>query len=81
MIAFLAGAAPLPRTHHPVLRATLLTGKRPIYLTAQLVGNEVVKCSATRAPRWSVTDKIAAEELSRYLARVPARNVIATGAS
>jgi hypothetical protein len=40
-----------------------------------------VKCSATQTPRWSVTDKIAARELSRYLARVPARNVIATGAS
>jgi sulfide:quinone oxidoreductase len=81
MIAFLAGAAPHPLTHHPVLRATLLTGERPIYLTAHLVGNEVVKSSATRTPRWSVTDKIAAQELSRYLARVPARNVIATGAS
>ena len=81
MIAFLAGAAPYPSTHHPVLRATLLTGERPIYLTAQLVGHEVVKSSATRTPRRSVTDKIAARELSRYLARVPARNVIATGAS
>jgi sulfide:quinone oxidoreductase len=27
MVAFLAGAAPHPRTHHPVLRATLTTGK------------------------------------------------------
>ena len=81
MIAFLAGAAPHPRTHHPVLRATLLTGERPIYLTAELVGNQVVKSSATRTPRRSVTDKIAARELSPYLTRVPARNVIATGAS
>ena len=81
MIAFLAGAAPHPRTHHPMLRATLLTGERPIYVTAQLVGNQVVKSSATRTPRWSVPDKIAARELSRYLARVPAGNVIATGAS
>jgi sulfide:quinone oxidoreductase len=81
MIAFLAGAAPHPRTHYPVLRATLLTGKRPIYLTAELVGNQVVKCSATRTPRWSAMDKIAARELSRYLARVPARNVFASGAS
>jgi sulfide:quinone oxidoreductase len=81
MIAFLAGAAPYPGTHRPMLRATLLTGKRPIYLKAQLLGNQVVKCSATQTPRRSVTDKIAARELSRYLARVPARNVIATGAS
>jgi sulfide:quinone oxidoreductase len=82
MIAFLAGAAPYPGTHHPMLRATLLTGERPIYLKAQLAGNQVVRCSATtRTPRWSVTGKIAARELSPYLARVPARNVIATGAS
>jgi sulfide:quinone oxidoreductase len=81
MIAFLARAAPHPRTHHPVLRATLLTGERPIYLTAELVGNQVVKSSAARTSRRSVTDKIAARELSPYLTRVPARNVIATGAS
>jgi sulfide:quinone oxidoreductase len=81
MIAFLAGVAPYPGTHHPVLRAKLLTGERPIYVKAQLVGDQVVKSSATRTPRWSVTDKIAARELSRYLARAPARNIIATGAS
>ena len=81
MIAFLAGAAPPPAIHYPVLRATLLTGKQPIYVKAQLVGNQVVKCSATRTPRGPVTDKIAARELSRYLARIPSRHIIATGAS
>jgi sulfide:quinone oxidoreductase len=81
MIAHLAGAAPYPGIHNPVLRATLLTGKRPIYLKAQLVGDQVLKCSATRTPRWSATDKITSRELSPYLARVPARNVVASGAS
>jgi sulfide:quinone oxidoreductase len=66
-IAALAGAEVEVKPFHPIIRGILLTGERPRYLTAQLVGGTGFRSQITDEPTWSPPMKIAAEYLSPYL--------------
>jgi sulfide:quinone oxidoreductase len=63
-IAALAGAPITPRPFHPVINGMLLTGDKPLYLTAQITGGRAFSSEVSDTPTWSPTAKIAA----RYLA-------------
>lgn len=52
----------------PHLRAMLLTGKDPLYLTATIAGGESVASSASRECPWWPPHKIAARHLAPFLA-------------
>jgi sulfide:quinone oxidoreductase len=56
-----------PRTR-PVLRAILLTGDEPLYLTATITGGESVSSHASRHCTWWPPHKVAARHLAPYLA-------------
>lgn len=56
-----------PRTR-PVLRAILLTGEEPLYLTATIAGGESVSSQASKHCMWWPPHKIAARHLAPYLA-------------
>jgi sulfide:quinone oxidoreductase len=64
-IAAQAGAISDPEPFHPVLRAMLLAGDAPMYITADLTARDGVVSSE---PLWSPLDKIAGRYLSPYLA-------------
>jgi sulfide:quinone oxidoreductase len=63
-IAALAGASITPRPFHPMIHGMLLTGDKPLYLTAQITGGHGFSSEVSETPTWSPTAKIAA----RYLA-------------
>jgi len=56
-----------------VIRGKLLTGGRPLYLSARLVGSQGFESEVSEAPPWPVDDKIVAAELGPYLARLDQR--------
>ena len=66
-IAHLAGLGPAPSALHPVIRGTLLTGGKPLYLSAHLIAGQGWQAEIYETAPWPVEDKIIAEELSRYL--------------
>ena len=66
-IAGLAGAEIEPRPYRPVLQAMLLTGRRPLYLQARLVGGQGFQSEVFDEPPWPADDKIVADELGPYL--------------
>jgi sulfide:quinone oxidoreductase len=72
-IARLAGAGVEPAPFRPELRAKLLTGREPIYLSARLVGGEGFDTEVFDQPPWPVDDKVIAEELGPYLAGIDNR--------
>jgi sulfide:quinone oxidoreductase len=63
-IAALAGAEITPEQFHPVIHGMLLTGGKPLYLTAQITGGQGFSSEIADTPTWSPPGKIAA----RYLA-------------
>jgi sulfide:quinone oxidoreductase len=67
-IARLAGAEIEPAPFSPVIRGKLLTGGRPLYLSARLVGSQGFESAVSETPPWPVDDKIVAAELGPYLA-------------
>ena len=67
-IAALAGAAVTPEQFHPVIHGMLLTGAKPLYLTAQLTGGHGFSSEIADAPSWSPATKIAAKYLAPCLA-------------
>jgi sulfide:quinone oxidoreductase len=67
-IARLAGALAESAPVWPQIRGKLLTGGKPLYLSARLVGYEGFDSEVTDTPPWPVDDKIVAEELGPYLA-------------
>jgi sulfide:quinone oxidoreductase len=67
-IARLAGAGIEPAPFSPVIRGKLLTGGRPLYLSARLVGSQGFESEVSETPPWPVDDKIVAAELGPYLA-------------
>jgi sulfide:quinone oxidoreductase len=71
-IAHLAGLAEHPETLHPVIRGTLLTGERPLYLSAHLVAGAGWQARIYEQPPWPLDDKVIAEELGPYLRGIPA---------
>ena len=67
-IARLAGAAVEPEPFDPVIRAKLLTGAEPIYISSRAAGAEAFSSEVFEEPPWPAGDKVVAEELGPYLA-------------
>ncbi len=66
-IARLAGAPVQPKPFHPVIRAILLGGKKPLYLSAHITGGHGSSSKISDTPTWSPPTKIAAKYLAPYL--------------
>ena len=66
-IAVLAGAPVTPEPFDPVIRGMLLTGGKPVYISARITGGEGFSSEITDAPTWSPPAKIAATYLAPYL--------------
>jgi len=66
-IAALAGAAVTPELFHPVIHGMLLTNEKPVYLTAEIVGDHRSNSKISDTPTWSPPTKIAAKYLAPYL--------------
>lgn len=66
-IAALAGAPIEPTEFHPVIRAILLGGDKPLYLSASLTGGHGSSSHVSETPTWSPPTKIAAKYLAPYL--------------
>ena len=69
-IAALAGASVHPQSFHPVIRGKLLTGADPLYISARIVGAEGFESEVFDTPPWPADEKVVAEELGPYLARL-----------
>ena len=67
-IAHIAGAGEQPPALAPVLRGMLLTGRRPLYIAAQLDEDGGWRSDVYEAPPWPADEKLIAEELGPYLA-------------
>jgi hypothetical protein len=67
-IARLAGSDVEPQPFDPVIRAKLLTGAEPIYISARPVGADGFSSEVFEKPPWPAGDKVVAEELGPYLA-------------
>jgi sulfide:quinone oxidoreductase len=66
-IAADAGAPVTPEPFHPVIHGMLLTGDKPLYLTAKITGGHGFSSELTETPSWSPPSKIAAKYLAPYL--------------
>jgi sulfide:quinone oxidoreductase len=66
-IAALAGAPIEPTEFHPVIRAILLGGDKPLYLSASLTGGHGLSSHVSETPTWSPPTKIVAKYLAPYL--------------
>jgi hypothetical protein len=66
-IAALAGAAVTAEPFHPVIHGMLLTGEKPVYLTAEIAGDEGFNSEVSDTPTWSPPKKIVARYLAPYL--------------
>jgi sulfide:quinone oxidoreductase len=69
-IAHLAGVAPRPDPLRPVIHSIVLTGERPLYLTARLIDGLGWRSEVRDSPAWPDDGKVVAEELGPYLARL-----------
>jgi len=67
-IAHLAGIGERPPALAPVIRSTLLTGDRPLYLSARVVNGLGWRSEVYEQPPWPAEQKIVAQELGPYLA-------------
>ncbi len=66
-IAALAGAPLTPVPFDPVIRGMLLTGAKPLYLSAHLTGGHGFSSEVSDSPLWSPPSKISSEYLAPYL--------------
>jgi sulfide:quinone oxidoreductase len=66
-IAALAGLSPAPAPFHPQIHGILLTGGKPVYLSAQISGEHSSNSQISETPTWSPATKIAAKYLAPYL--------------
>jgi sulfide:quinone oxidoreductase len=66
-IAARAGAPVKAELFHPVIRGMLLTGDKPLYLTAQITGGHGFSSQITDTPTWDPPSKISAKYLAPYL--------------
>jgi len=76
-IAALAGAPVAPHRFQPVIRGMLLTGDKPLYLTARLTGGHGFSSEVSETPMWSPAAKIAAKYLGPALERCEREHVSA----
>jgi sulfide:quinone oxidoreductase len=72
-IAHLAGFAERPQTLHPVIRGILVTGGKPLYLSAHLIAGEGWQADMYEQAPWPLDDKVIAEELGPYLRTIQDR--------
>lgn len=68
-IAHLAGVGERPPALAPVIRSTLLTGDRSLYLSAQIIDGLGWRSEVFEQPPWPADQKIVAQELGPYLAK------------
>jgi len=66
-IAAEAGADVIPEPFHPVIHGMLLTGDKPMYLTAKITGGHGFSSELSDTPSWSPPSKIATKYLAPYL--------------
>ena len=66
-IARLAGLDVEATPYHPVMHGMLLTGGKPLYLSARIVGGRGFESEVSDEPLWSPPEKVDAEELGAYL--------------
>lgn len=66
-IAVLAGAPVERRPFNPVIRGMLLTGGRPLYMSARITGGRGFSSQVADYPLWSPPTKVFAEHLSPHL--------------
>jgi sulfide:quinone oxidoreductase len=66
-IASLAGAPVAAEPFQPVIHGMLLTGEKPLYLTARITGGHGFSSEITDTATWSPPSKIAAKYLAPYL--------------
>jgi sulfide:quinone oxidoreductase len=66
-IAHLSGAGPAPDPLLPLMRGTLFTGGKPLYVSAQLIAGKGWRAEVYDDPPWPLDDKVVAEELGPYL--------------
>lgn len=66
-IASRAGAPVAPEPFHPMIRGMLLTGGKPLYLTARITGGHGLSSQIADTPMWEPPNKIAAKYLAPYL--------------
>jgi sulfide:quinone oxidoreductase len=66
-IAAAVGADVTPEPFHPVIHGMLLTGDKPLYLTAKITGGHGFSSELTEKPSWSPPSKIATKYLAPYL--------------
>ena len=66
-IAHLSGAGPAPSPFLPIMRGTLFTGGKPLYVSAQLIAGKGWRAELHDQPPWPLDDKVVAEELGPYL--------------
>jgi sulfide:quinone oxidoreductase len=71
-IAQLAGAEVEAKPFQPIIRAKLLSGNAPLYISARLVGPRGFESEVYDTPPWPEDEKVVAEELGPYLATVDA---------
>ena len=76
-IAAMAGANVTPTPFHPVIRGKLLTGSQPLFISARPLGDDSFGSEIYEEPPWPAEDKIVAEELGPYLARLDSARSIA----
>ena len=67
-IAVLAGQDIDPEPFHPVIRAKLLGGKDPLYISARLIRDSGFESEVYDTPPWPEGEKVVAKELGGYLA-------------
>ncbi len=68
-IAALAGIAAEPEPFRPMIRGILLTGAKPLYLSAHVTGGHGSSSEITDVPTSPPATKIAAKHLAPYLAQ------------
>jgi sulfide:quinone oxidoreductase len=66
-IARLAGAAIPEAVFNPVISGMLLTGSKPLYVRARVLGGRGFESETFTDPPWPADDKVVAEELGSYL--------------
>ncbi len=66
-ITALAGVPLAPTPFHPEIRAILLGGEKPLYLSAHVTGGHGTSSQVNEEPMWSPPTKIAARYLAPYL--------------
>ena len=71
-IAVLAGVLGKASAFNPVVRGKLLTGADPVYMSARPIGAESFESEVFDEPPWPADEKVVAEELGPYLARLDA---------